>query len=742
MRRIQPKHKKFLRIAGLVIVTLLVLLLIGGYIAYTKREALLEHELAKAEANAKEKYNLDIKIGSANFEGLNTVAFSNISIVPQNRDSLLSIKKLSITVKLMPLVFGNVKLADVLLEDGHLNLTDTNHVKNFDFLFKKKKDSTQTRKSSLATLANNLINEFLYKIPDNLDLKNFLFTFKKDSTTLKLLTTTATIKDGRLTSTIKVNDNESTWHFEGKMHPSDKDIDVRLYAEGKKVELPFLQQKYHTTLSFDTIGTRLQKVEHSDGETRISGSWWVSNLLLNNRKLAQEDITVTSASIDANVFVGDNYISLDSSSTIHLKKIVAHPYIKYTLSPVKIYELKLNTGWMNAQDMFDSFPGGMFEALQGIKADGKLNYSLNFFLNTAEPDSVQFNSALNKDSFHITQFGKTDLTKLNRPFLQTPYEPKDPAPPFMVGPSNPDYTPLQDIAVDTRNAVMTSEDPTFYSNNGFVEESIRKSIATDFKKKKFSRGGSTISMQLIRNTFLDRDKNLSRKIEETLLVWIIQNDHLMTKDRMLEVYFNIVEWGYHIYGIGAASRYYFGKTPAELTLGESIFLASILPHPKAGLYAFMPDGTLRPGLHGYFNLIGNLMAGHGKAQRDSNAYGFYDVRLREGLRQEAGSVDTAKVNSIINHDNNNNDDDDDSGAVPVVEPEKKLNFFQRLFGKRDTTHKKEIKPDNKTITVDVNGKQFTIDTTGKTRKQVRQEKRALKKAEKEREQEMQQPGGQ
>lgn len=741
MRRLQPKRKKYLRIAGIIIVAFFILLLTGGYIAYTKREALLEHELAKAEAGAKERYNLDIKIGAANFTGLSTVAFSDISIVPQNRDSLLSIKKLSISVKLFPLIYGDVKLSDVLLEDGHLSLTDTNHVKNFDFLFRKRKDSTERRKSSLATLANNLINEFLYKIPDNLNLKNFLFTFKKDSTTLRLLTTTATIKDGRLTSTIKVNDNESIWHFEGKMHPSDKNIDVKLYAEGKKVELPFIQQKFNTILSFDTIGTRLEKVKHEDGETRIYGSWWISNLLINNRKLAEGDITVPSASIDANVFVGDNYISLDSTSTIHLRKIACHPYIKYTLSPVKIYELKLNTGWMNAQDMFDSFPTGMFESLQGIKVRGKLNYSLNFFLNTANPDSVQFNSQLNKNGFHILQFGKTDLAKLNQSFVQTPYEPKDPAPPFTVGPSNPDYTPLQDIAADTRNAVMTSEDPSFYSNNGFVEESIRKSIATDFKKKKFSRGGSTISMQLIRNTFLDRNKNLSRKVEEILLVWLIENDHLMSKDRMLEVYFNIVEWGYHIYGIGEASRYYFGKTPAELSLGESIFLASILPHPKAGLYAFMPDGTLRPGLHGYFNLIGNLMVGHGKAQRDSNAYGFYDVRLKQSLRREVGSVDTAKADSIINR-NNNNDEDDDTGAIPVVEPEKKLNFFQRLFGKHDTTRKKEIKPDNKTVTVNVNGKQFTIDTTGKTRKQVRQEKRALKKAEKEREQDMQQQNNQ
>jgi len=732
MHRLNPKY---IRIALIVVISLIIIVLIGGYIAYTKRDAILQREIKKAKATAKSAYNIDLQIGSASFTGLSTVSFSNIVIVPENRDSLLNIKKLEISVKLMPLIYGAVKLSDVDLEDGHLNLTDINKVKNFDFLFKKKKDSTDTHtKGSLAELANKLINEFLYKIPDNLKLKNFLFTFTKDSTTLKLLTTTASIKSGNLTSTINVNDGTATWHFEGKLHPSDKEIYVRLFADGRKVELPGIEEHYHTKLSFDTITTRLNKVERDGDETRIYGSWSVSNLLINNRKLATNDIVVPNASIDANVFVGPNYISLDSSSVIHLKKITAHPYIKYTLSPVKIYELKINTGWLNGQDLFDSFPGGLFESFAGIQVAGKLNYSLNFYLDASNPDAVQFNSQMNKDNFRIIKFGKTDLTKLNSSFVQTPYEVKSPAPPFTVGQVNPDYTPLEDIAIDTRNAIMTSEDPSFYSNNGFVEESIRKSIATDFEKKKFSRGGSTISMQLIRNTFLNRDKNLARKIEEIMLVWMIENNHLMTKDRMLEVYFNIVEFGYHIYGIGPASRYYFGKTPAQLTLGESIFLASILPNPKAGLYAFMPDGTLRPGLHGYFNLIGNLMAGHGKAQRDSNAYGFYDVRLKQALRREISTVDTAKADSIIKNG------DDDNDATPVVEPEKKLTFFQKLFGKKDTTRKaEEVKKDDK-ASVTVNGKTFPVDTAGKTKKQIRQEKRAIKKLEQEREEEQDQKG--
>jgi len=732
MQRLKPKY---IRIAGIVIVLLVIVILIGGYIAYTKREAILERELAKAELKAKRDYNLDIKIGSASFTGLSTVAFSNITIVPVGRDSLLKIDKLSITVKLMPLILGEVKLSDVALEDGHLNLVDSNKVKNFDFLFKHKKDTTATTsKTNLADLANNLINQFLYKIPDNLDLKNFLITFKGDSSTIKMLTTTASIQNGNLTSNIIVDGGVATWHFVGKMHPSDKEINVKLYADGKKIELPVLENKFKTKFSFDTISTQLIKVKHEGDETQIYGSWSVSNLLVNNPRLCENDIIVPSASIDANVFVGPNYVSLDSSSVIHLKNITANPYIKYTLSPVKIYELKLNTGWVNAQDLFNSFPTGLFETFQGIQVAGKVNYSLNFYLNTAAPDDVQFNSQLNKQNFKILKFGKTDLTKLNRPFLQQPYEVKSQPSPFIVGPQNPDFTPLSDIPADTRNAVMTSEDPSFYTNNGFVEESIRKSIATDFKKKKFSRGGSTISMQLIRNTFLDRNKNLARKVEEILIVWMIENNNLMSKDRMLEIYFNIVEFGYHIYGIGPAARYYFGKTPSQLTLGESIFLASILPNPKAGLYAFQPDGTLRPGLHGYFNLIGNLMAGHGKAQRDSNAYGFFDVRLKESLRRGVANIDTAKVDSLMQQN------DDDNGAVPVIEPEKKLTFFQRLFGKKDTTENKKVIKKEKHSTVVDYGNGIQIDTAGKTKKEIRQEKRALKQQQKELEKENN-PGG-
>jgi hypothetical protein len=747
MRRINPKY---IRIAGITISILVVIMLIGGYVAYSKREVLLQKAIYKAKSKAKSDYNLDVKIGSARFIGLSTVAFSNISIVPFERDSLLSIKKFDVSVKLFPLIFGNIKLADVILQDGFLNLTSIKGVKNFDFLFKKKKDTVNNgNKVDLADLSNNLINQILYKIPDNLSLHNFAMSFVDDSAKVKLVAQTATIKDGKLLSTIKVDNGVSTWHIDGKMQPSDKEIDVHLYAEGKKVELPIIEKKFKLKLNFDTISTKLSNVKSSGGETKIYGSWSVRNLLLNHPGLSVNDIIVPNGSIDANVFVGNNYISLDSSSVIHLKKLSAKPYFKYTLNPVKIYEVRLNTGWINGQDLFDSFPTGMFESLEGMKVTGKLNYSLNMFLNRAHIDDMVFNSSLKKDNnFRVLKYGRADLGKLNQPFVYTPFEKGKAMPPRKIGPENPDFTPLEQISPNLRNAVMTAEDPSFYKNRGFVDESIRKSFITDIKEKKFKRGGSTISMQLVKNSFLSRNKTLSRKIEEILIVWLIENNRIMSKNRMLEVYFNIIEWGRNIYGIGEASRYYFGKAPAELNIGESIFLASIVPNPKAGLYAFQPDGTLRQGLHGYFNLIGRLMAGKGLTIRDTNAYGFYGVRLREGLRKVIAPIDTAVADSLLHQT-----EDDGTGGVgvsPVFEEPKKPNFFQRLFGKKDTTAakmEKKIEETNESIKTrlkleldklkaDYKARIDRVDTAGRTKKEVKAEKKRLKEEGKLKEQEI------
>jgi membrane peptidoglycan carboxypeptidase len=114
-------------------------------------------------------------------------------------------------------------------------------------------------------------------------------------------------------------------------------------------------------------------------------------------------------------------------------------------------------------------------------------------------------------------------------------------------------------------------------------------------------------MQLVKNVFLTRNKTLARTIEEALIVWLIENQHLVAKQRMYEVYLNIIEWGPGIYGINQASWFYFDKPPAGLSLSESAFLASIVPRPKWYKYTFNAKGLPKPFFGDYFKRLKDLM---------------------------------------------------------------------------------------------------------------------------------------
>jgi monofunctional biosynthetic peptidoglycan transglycosylase len=139
------------------------------------------------------------------------------------------------------------------------------------------------------------------------------------------------------------------------------------------------------------------------------------------------------------------------------------------------------------------------------------------------------------------------------------------------------WVPLSRIAKSLQQAVIISEDDTFYQHDGVNFEMMREAFLLNWKKGRYVRGASTISMQLARNAFLHKQKTLLRKIREIMLTRRIEK--ALTKNQILELYLNIVEWGDNVYGAEAAAQYYFGKPAANLSLHESTLLASLLPNP-------------------------------------------------------------------------------------------------------------------------------------------------------------------
>ena len=140
-----------------------------------------------------------------------------------------------------------------------------------------------------------------------------------------------------------------------------------------------------------------------------------------------------------------------------------------------------------------------------------------------------------------------------------------------------DWVPINDISKNIQLAVICSEDQKFATHNGFDIEAIEKAYEHN-KKGKRIRGGSTISQQTAKNVFLWPERSWLRKGLEVYFTFLIEI--LWSKERILEVYLNSIEMGPGIYGVEAASQYWFKKSGANLTAHEAAAIVSVLPNPR------------------------------------------------------------------------------------------------------------------------------------------------------------------
>lgn len=137
---------------------------------------------------------------------------------------------------------------------------------------------------------------------------------------------------------------------------------------------------------------------------------------------------------------------------------------------------------------------------------------------------------------------------------------------------------LGDVSKSAVGAILVSEDWAFYQHKGYDSNQIKEAIKEDLEEGHFARGASTITQQVVKNVFLEKDKKLWRKLKELYLA--VRLEEYVGKKKILETYLNIAEWGEGIFGIGEAARFYFNKEPSALTPKEGAFLAMLLPSPE------------------------------------------------------------------------------------------------------------------------------------------------------------------
>ena len=134
------------------------------------------------------------------------------------------------------------------------------------------------------------------------------------------------------------------------------------------------------------------------------------------------------------------------------------------------------------------------------------------------------------------------------------------------------------VSEHIKKAILISEDAAFFSHKGVDMTELKAALKKDLETLSFSRGGSTLTMQLAKNLYLNPSKNPLRKLKEIIIAH--QLEAALSKQRIFEIYLNVVELGRNIYGVEAAARHYFGKSAAAVDPVEAATLAALLPSPR------------------------------------------------------------------------------------------------------------------------------------------------------------------
>ncbi len=169
------------------------------------------------------------------------------------------------------------------------------------------------------------------------------------------------------------------------------------------------------------------------------------------------------------------------------------------------------------------------------------------------------------------------------------------------GEANREVVPLDKISPNLKRAVLASEDGHFYSHHGINPSGVGRAVVVNLVAGGVKEGGSTITMQLVKNLFLSHKRAFTRKLAEAVLA--IRLEQILTKDEILEMYLNQVYWGHNNYGAQTAARSYFNKSSEFLTLGESAMMAGLIQAPEE----FSPFSSMKLAKQKQKEVLGRML---------------------------------------------------------------------------------------------------------------------------------------
>lgn len=366
------------------------------------------------------------------------------------------------------------------------------------------------------------------------------------------------------------------------------------------IEVPDLPLKNIGRLVY--AGTHVDWSKASvDGEVKLvfqeGGAQWLvegqtslAGLGVSHERIADEAIRDFEALLDYRV-VMDFEKELLHLERVQVSRDLARMTFRGELNLSRLaFDMEVNVPDTSCRQILDSIPEAMRAKLAGVDLEGRIGMALHVAFDALTPDDAILDGSLD-NRCKISKFGSVlHPDDLRRPFAYMAYDEKGNRIRLTTGPGTNRWTPYSRMSPFLTAAALTTEDGKFEYHKGITLPEIRNAFLMNLKKEGMFHGGSTITMQLAKNLFLSRERTVARKLQEMFFVWYLESN--FTKQEILELYFNVIEFGPSIYGVGEAAIHYFGRDASELNLLESVFLIKLLPNPVARHSVWEKGNTL------------------------------------------------------------------------------------------------------------------------------------------------------
>lgn len=368
-----------------------------------------------------------------------------------------------------------------------------------------------------------------------------------------------------------------------------------------------------------TVGGEL-KLALADGKAQVEGDLELAGLNIDHRLLARQPVRGVGFAFN---FTGEldplaRRVTIEAATLRRggLEVDFDGEFVHTEDRSQRKYRLHLAVPKVACQKVIEAIPADLAPSLVGFELKGDFELEISADIDFSDLEKMTLTGRVEKDKCKSVKApALVSADRLSGPFVHRVTMRDGAERTVDLREGSATYTPLDLISPYMVAAVLTTEDGGFWRHRGFITSQFQAALKRNLEAGQIRLGASTITMQMVKNVLLAHERTLSRKLQEMFLTWYVEQS--LSKQRIMEIYLNVIEFGPGIYGITRAASHYFNKAPLDLTPPEAAYLALMLPSPVRRHVNYC-EGGLTPAFQVKMKRLLGIM--HNRGRLDPETY--------------------------------------------------------------------------------------------------------------------------